>query len=111
MLYQYFIVFNFNQEGKMKKHLLKLLLFCCVGILALSMFACVPSTEQYKVDFVVDGEVYNSRTTSGNSRVVPPSDPVKDQYIFKGWYFDDGEWTKEFHPYSFEKDPIKKSDV
>lgn len=94
----------------MKKHLLKLLLLCCIGILALSLFACVPSTEQYKVDFVVDGEVYSSRTTSGNSRVSPPSDPVKSQYIFRGWYFDEGEWTKEFRAYSFEKDPIN-SDV
>ena len=53
----------------MKKHLLKLLLLCCVGILAISLVACVPSTEQYKLDFVVDGEVYFSRETNGYSRI------------------------------------------
>lgn len=94
----------------MKKHLLKLLLLCCIGMLALGMYACVPSTEQYKVEFMVDGEVYNSYVTDGNSRIVPPSDPSLDGHIFKGWYFDEGKWTKEFHSYSFEKDPIK-SDV
>ena len=91
----------------MKKHLLKLLLLCCVGILALGMSACVPSTEQYKVDFLVDGEVFDSCVTNGNSRIVPPSNPSKHGYIFQGWYFDEGEWTKEFHAYSFEKNPIK----
>jgi len=94
----------------MKKHLLKLLLLCCVGILALGMYACVPSTEQYKVDFLVDGEVYDSQITDGNSRIAPPSDPSKYGYIFRGWYLDEGEWTNKFHAYSFEKDPIK-SDV
>ena len=92
----------------MKKHLLKLLLLCCVGILALSMFACVPTTEQYKLDFIVDGEVYHSRTTSGNSRIVPPSDPRKFGYIFKGWYFDEDSWENEYHAYSLEKNPIKE---
>ena len=92
----------------MKKHLLKLLLLCCTGILALSLFACVPTTEQYKLDFIVDGKVYNSCTTSGNSRVTLPSDPTKTAYIFKGWYFDEGKWTKEFNAHSFEKDPIEK---
>ena len=67
----------------MKKHLLKLLLLCCIGILALSIFACVPTTEQYKVDFIVDGQIYKSTTTTGNSRVVLPSDPTKTDYIFK----------------------------
>ncbi len=92
----------------MKKHLLKLLLLCCTGILALSLFACVPTTEQYKVDFIVDGQVYKSCTTSGNSRVTLPSDPTKTAYVFKGWYFDEGKWTKEFNAHSFEKDPIEK---
>lgn len=92
----------------MKKHLLKLLLLCCTGILALSLFACVPTTEQYKVDFIVDGQVYKSCETSGNSRVTLPSDPTKTAYVFKGWYFDEGKWTKEFDAHSFEKDPIKE---
>ncbi len=98
----------------MKKHLLKLLLLCCVGILALGMYACVPSTEQYKVEFLVKNgdvyDVYESCMTNGNSRIVPPSDPSMPGHIFKGWYFDEDQWTKEFHVYSFEKDPIK-SDV
>ncbi len=90
----------------MKKHLLKLLLLCCIGILALSMFACVPSTDQYKLDFIVEGEVYYSRITNGYSRINPPKDPTREGYSFEGWYFDE-EYTREYHSYSLEKDPIK----
>lgn len=92
----------------MKKHLLKLLLLCCVGMLAISLFACVPSTEQYKLDFMVDGEVYHSRTTNGYSRVNPPADPSKEGFIFCGWYFDENVWSEEYLAYSLEKDPINK---
>ena len=91
----------------MKKHLLKLLLLCCIGILALSLFACVPSTEQYKLDFMVEGEVYHSRTTNGYSRITPPTDPEREGYVFAGWYFDEA-FTVEYFSYSLEKNPITK---
>lgn len=90
----------------MKKHLLKLLLLCCVGILAISLVACVPSTEQYKLDFVVDGEVYFSRETNGYSRINPPTDPDKEGFIFEGWYFDEGTWSEKYFAHSLEQNPI-----
>ncbi len=91
----------------MKKHLLKLLLLCCIGILALSLFACVPSTGEYKLEFIVDGEVYYSRTTNGYSRIDPPEDPKQLGFSFAGWYFDE-DFTEEYHSYSLELNPIKE---
>ena len=95
------------KEGKMKKHLLKLILLCCIGILALSITACVPATEQYKLDFIVDGEVYHSRTTNGASRINPPIDPEKTGFVFDGWYFDE-EFTEKYTADYMITNPIKK---
>ena len=92
----------------MKKRLLKLLLLCCAGILAISLVACVPSTEQYKLDFIVDGEVYHSRETNGYSRITPPKDPEKEGFIFRGWYFDENSWENQYFAHSLEQNPIKQ---
>ncbi len=91
----------------MKKHLLKLWLLCCIGILAVGLMACVPTTEQYKLEFIVEGEVYYSQTTNGYSRINPPEDPSREGYSFAGWYFDE-EYTEEYHSDSLEKNPIKQ---
>ncbi len=90
----------------MKKHLLKLLLLCCIGILTLGLLACVPTTEQYKLEFIVEGEAYYSQTTNGYSRITPPEDPTREGYSFVAWYLDEA-CTEEFFAYSFEQNPIK----
>ena len=56
------------------------------------------ATEQYKLDFIVDGEVYHSRTTNGASRINPPIDPEKTGFVFDGWYFDE-EFTEKYIVY------------
>ena len=95
----------------MKKHLLKLILLCCIGILAFSITACVPATEQYKLNFIVDGEVYHSRTTNGASRINPPIDPEKEGYIFDGWYLDENFTVKYTADYMVTNPISKDTDL
>ena len=51
--------------------------------------------EKYKVDFLVDGELYYSLET-GNSELKLPDAPEKEGYVFDGWYFDKDAWKKPF---------------
>ena len=51
--------------------------------------------EKYKVDFLVDGELYYSLET-GNSELKLPDAPEKEGYVFDGWYFDKDAWEKPF---------------
>jgi len=54
-----------------------------------------PEVKEYTVTFVVDGEKTEVKVAEGE-KAVKPSDPVKEGYVFKGWYV--GE-----EAYDFEK--------
>ncbi len=63
----------------------------------------------FKVDFYVDGELYQSITTNGSEEIKMPSDPVKDGYIFDGWYWDEGTWLKPFSANSLLDTELKEN--
>ena len=54
-----------------------------------------PEVKEFTVTFVVDGEKTEVKVAEGE-KAVKPSDPVKEGYVFKGWYV--GE-----EAYDFEK--------
>ena len=51
--------------------------------------------DKYKVDFLVDGEIYCS-LKSGENEFKLPDAPEKDGYVFDGWYLDEDSWKKPF---------------
>ena len=90
----------------MKKiRLFVLLIFTClVGLFAV---ACYQTLEfDYNIDFVVDGKVVATVGTNGD-KIAMPKDPEKEDYTFDGWYWDEGEWEKEFTLNSLLDQPLQ----
>ena len=88
-----FVVKGDVEMLKMKSFFILISMLLCFG-LALSLFAC--GDVVYKVDFIVDGEVYSSFETGGNEKVVIPESPTKEGCIFDGWYRDADVWEEPF---------------
>ena len=76
----------------------KVLLSSFALILLLTSIAGFASCSkvEFKVDFVVDGEVYASVNTNGEETIKIPQTPTKEGYIFDGWYWDKDTWQKPF---------------
>ncbi|MBR2296294.1 MAG: leucine-rich repeat protein, partial [Clostridia bacterium] len=51
---------------------------------------------EISINFVVDGEVYKTVTTTGEETIKMPENPVKDGYVFDGWYWDNDTFQKPF---------------
>ena len=88
----------------MKKALLSLFALILVLTSIVGLASC--SKVEFKVDFVVDGEVYASVNTNGKETVKIPADPTKEGYIFDGWYWDKDSWKKPFTANSLLDAPI-----
>ena len=43
------------------------------------------SVNSYKVTFVIDGELFDTKTVKYGSEITLPNPPKKDGYIFSGW--------------------------
>ena len=79
---------------------LLLLLSLCVSML----FSC--SNVKIKVEFIVDGEVYETVSTRNKSKIKIPKNPEKEGYEFDGWYLDKGKWDDPFTANSLLDTPI-----
>ena len=79
---------------------LLLLLSLCFSML----FSC--SNLKYKVEFIVDGEVYKTVSTTDKESIEIPENPKKEGFDFKGWYLDDGIWNDKFTANSLLDTPI-----
>ena len=64
---------------------LLLLLSVCISML----FSC--STLKFKVEFIVDGEVYKTVSTKDKSEIEIPKNPEKEGYEFVGWFLKNGD--------------------
>ena len=61
---------------------------------------------EFKVNFVVDGEVYSTINTNGEEVIKIPENPTKEGYIFDGWYWDKDTWQTPFTANSLLDAPI-----
>ena len=48
------------------------------------------------VEFIVDGKTYHTEATTGGFRIPLPKAPVKEGFVFEGWFTDKGEWNEPF---------------
>lgn len=87
----------------MRRFLTLLACLLCAAM-SFSAFGCViqdidptEKDETYTVNFIVDGETVDIKTSKYNSVVGLPKDPmVEAGYKFEGWYTDDGTYKNEF---------------
>ena len=82
--------------------------FIAILLVMLSIFglsSCLGGME-FELNFIVDGETYNTVKTSGNDIIKVPANPIKDGFTFDGWYWDEGVWEKPFTANSLLDAPI-----
>lgn len=104
-----------------------LMIICfCFGLSACET-SNLDNEEKYTVFFIVDNEVYSSVKTNGDETITLPANPSKNGFIFDGWFYDNGIWSKTFNANSLvnnsisadisvyakfsEDEPIKGTDV
>jgi uncharacterized repeat protein (TIGR02543 family) len=83
-------------------NILSLILIVCLLITVLVSCGGV----DFKVNFVVGGDVYNSVATNGNETIKLPDNPTKEGYEFDGWYWDNGKWENPFTVNSLLNTPL-----
>ena len=69
-----------------------------------------PVVEKYTISFYVDNEIFSTIETSGNEILTLPDAPQKENYSFKGWYFDNESFEDELTN-DFYQNTALKSDV
>lgn len=89
----------------MKRLLLKVLVICMALSALICTFAACGNVE-FKVNFIVDGAVYSTLSTSGKEIIKMPENPTKDGYTFGGWFWDKDVWEKPFTANSLLDAPL-----
>ena len=92
----------------MKKVLQISLLTITVLALIVTAVAC-GKTVNIGVDFIVDGTTYAQVSTTGQETISLPKDPTKEGYVFRGWYWDEGVWSREFTVNSLMNQPLSET--
>ncbi|MBP3308320.1 MAG: leucine-rich repeat protein, partial [Clostridia bacterium] len=78
----------------MKKALVLILTLILTAFAIFSFSAC--NSVEFEIKFIVDGEVYDTVKTGGNSIIAMPENPTKKGYTFEGWYWDNDTWKRPF---------------
>ena len=60
----------------------------------------------FKLNFIVDGEVRATISTKGEESIKLPANPEKEGYVFDGWYWDNDVWKKPFTANSLLDTPL-----
>ena len=90
-----------------KKILTSLITIFALCMCLFTLSACEKTdTVEFKIHFVVDGEVYETLNTSGNEAIKMPENPTKEDYNFDGWFWDKDVWEKPFTANSLLDAPL-----
>ncbi|MBQ8840499.1 MAG: InlB B-repeat-containing protein [Clostridia bacterium] len=84
----------------MKKLLLSTLLVATL----LLIIGC--TAVDFDISFVSDGQVVHTVSTSGSEAITLPNNPVKEGFVFEGWYWDKDTWQKPFTASSLLNEPL-----
>ena len=79
----------------MKKLLVALITGLVLSVTGVVFSGC-NTTEEYKINFMIDGEEYVCIKTNGNEIIAMPDNPIKEGYVFLGWYLDNEVWEQPF---------------
>ena len=89
----------------MKKRFLTFILTIATMLMCIfGLSAC--GKVEFKVNFVVDGVVYDTINTNGEEIIKMPENPTKDEYTFDGWYWDKDTWVTPFTANSLLDAPL-----
>lgn len=96
----------------MKKKLLTFLILCLTFCMSACIFtACSDSGNgktEYKISFIVGGNLYDTLNTAGNEVLTLPENPEMSGYTFDGWYQDNNVWLVPFTSNSFADAPLSQ---
>ncbi len=86
--------------NKIKKLLLLTLTALAFVFSAVTFASCSeppskPETK-FKINFMMDEDVYSTIDTSGEEIISMPENPTKEGYVFDGWYWDKDTWDAVF---------------
>ena len=81
-------------------------LFGVLFALLLPFTAAACGKVALKLTFKVDGEIYETISTSGNEVISMPENPTKDGFVFDGWFWDEGTWQRPFTANSLLDTPL-----
>ena len=84
----------------MKRLLLSTLLVATL----LLLISC--TAVSFEISFIDDGEVVHTISTSGSETITLPNTPVKEGFVFEGWYWDKNTWQKPFNANSLLNEPL-----
>ena len=87
------------------KKLLSILILSLLCVYCMVGFTACNGVE-FKINFIVDGEVYAIVNTNGTETVKMPDNPTKDDYTFDGWFWDNDVWEKPFTANSLLDAPL-----
>lgn len=97
-------VLSFYVGGIFMKKLASFLLLM-VGVIILS--ACTVTEDQITITFDTNGGTQvNSITSDGKTRITLPEVPIKEGYLFDGWYWDNETYVEPFFATSLVDTPI-----
>lgn len=75
--------------NKIKKFFI-LSLFALIAL----MISCGSEIElkEYTVEFYIENIIYDTQKVISGSKLNKPTDPIKEEYVFDGWYIDGEKW-------------------
>ena len=93
----------------MRKHLT--ILICSfataiVGISTILLLALTDFGREYTLTFKVGNEVFHTLQVGENKDIELPPKPLKKDFTFDGWYFDDGKWNEELTTAYFKTNEV-----
>src|SRR5574344_179500 len=74
-------------------------------LLLIGLLTACNGAVDITLSFIVDGEVYHTIDTKGDGLITLPTNPTKEDYVFDGWFWEDG---RPFTVNSLKDTPISE---
>ena len=84
----------------------KLLTLSLALLMVTVIFAGCMGALEFDVNFISDGEIIHTISTTGDETIKMPENPVKEGYTFDGWYWDKDTWQRPFTASSLLNEPL-----